>query len=559
MTPRPLILSCLLAALCLSPARAGDPVGSAFTYQGELVVDGAPAHGSFELEFELFASESGPTSVALPLARALTLEQGVFDVRLDFGDAPFTGSPIWLEVRVRPAGSSDAFTSLAPRQPITAAPYALHAQFVSANAISGSQIADGSVSGQDIDPASVQRRVNGTCPEGQAIRVIDQNGAVICEAGGGADDDWLPIGDGSGRLQSTAGIRIQPAPATAFPFTVRHNSAAGSPSAALTESEAGDAARLGFYNDSDPTRFWTLEGLIAGAVADDRLSLRNSATGGSGADILSIDGEGRVGVMVSEPLAALQVRSEGNFAPDVGEGRGDLYVGDGSVGLSIGVALGGGGRGTSRIWSNTQGAIVFGNTDQDVMSIGFNGDRVGIGVNLPSERLHVAGGNLRVEALGHPGSAARPLQVAPNGVVQVGGSATGRLVLNPFSFAPAFSSQPYFRDFGYLTAGSGPTAFHAEVKLPDGVRVSTLTAAYRDLDPSFDLRVELRRVNLATFNDELMAGFTTSGDQTGLRTTINASIDHAIVDNQNYFYFAYLYANGWDFIEARNVNIDYAY
>jgi hypothetical protein len=52
----------------------------------------------------------------------------MFTAHLDFGSEMFDGTTYWLEVGVRPAiDDPPAFTILAPRQPITAAPYATYA------------------------------------------------------------------------------------------------------------------------------------------------------------------------------------------------------------------------------------------------------------------------------------------------------------------------------------------------------------------------------------------------------------------------------------------------
>jgi hypothetical protein len=51
---------------------------------------------------------------------------GVFTASVDFG-AVFDGWPRWLEIAVRPGVSVGDFTVLNPRQPLTAAPYALYA------------------------------------------------------------------------------------------------------------------------------------------------------------------------------------------------------------------------------------------------------------------------------------------------------------------------------------------------------------------------------------------------------------------------------------------------
>ena len=48
---------------------------------------------------------------------------GNFSVELDFGDV-FDGRALWLQVGVRPGASIGIYTTLIPRQALTAAPYA---------------------------------------------------------------------------------------------------------------------------------------------------------------------------------------------------------------------------------------------------------------------------------------------------------------------------------------------------------------------------------------------------------------------------------------------------
>ncbi|MCK7593068.1 hypothetical protein [Pseudomarimonas salicorniae] len=550
-----LLLGALLVSASPMPAQAGDSAGSAFTYQGSLEVDGIAAEGRYEFEFELFNAPSGPSALGAPLTRNVAVERGVFVATLDFGDAPFSGSAVWLEVRLRPEGSTDPFETLLPRQAITAVPYAIHAQYISANAVTGGEIADGSIGAADIDPSAVQRRISAACPAGQAIGAVDQNGSVSCLPAG-EDDDWLPLDDGTGRLQASQGIRVQPSSPTPFPFTVRHDSAPATPTAALTESEPGDAARLNFYNDSDQSRFWTVEGLIAGSVTDDRWSVRNSATGGSGAEILSVDGEGRVGVMAPEPLAALHVRSASQFGPDVGEGRGDLYIGDGTVGLSMGVALGGGGRGTSRLWTNTQGAIVLGNTSQDVMSVGFNGDRVGIGVNLPMERLHVAGGNVRIDTLAHVGASSRVVVADGNGVLATEAPQIRRKILSSRSFHPNQSDYVFIKYASSISGGSGPATFNALLELPRGARLISMEVNYYDDDGANDLSIQLNRYD-PDGSFITLASFLSSGNSPENRQQLVELSPAVEIDNDAYTYQVFAGADLWEMIRLRNVVITY--
>lgn len=52
-------------------------------------------------------------------------EPALFLLHLDFGNAAFNGEARWLEIGVRPNGSTNDFTLLNPRQALTPRPYAL--------------------------------------------------------------------------------------------------------------------------------------------------------------------------------------------------------------------------------------------------------------------------------------------------------------------------------------------------------------------------------------------------------------------------------------------------
>ena len=102
-------------------------LGSAITYQGQLLDGGVPAEGAYDLRFNLFDSAEGGTQVG----GTITLEDqpavnGVFTVPLDFGENVYNDTALWLSVAVRPGSSTDAFSTLSPRQRLTAAPFALY-------------------------------------------------------------------------------------------------------------------------------------------------------------------------------------------------------------------------------------------------------------------------------------------------------------------------------------------------------------------------------------------------------------------------------------------------
>lgn len=110
-----------------APASAPQAVlGTAFTYQGQLQDNGVPATGDYDFRFTLYNVVDGGSP--LPGTSTLTLPmipvtRGQFTVPLDFGTIS-ASQQLYLEIEVRPGGSSDSFIALTPRQAITPVPYA---------------------------------------------------------------------------------------------------------------------------------------------------------------------------------------------------------------------------------------------------------------------------------------------------------------------------------------------------------------------------------------------------------------------------------------------------
>jgi hypothetical protein len=130
--------------------------GTAFTYQGVLTDNGAPANGVCDLAFTLFNASSGGSPVgARNVVNDFAVTNGLLTVPLDFGTAPFDGSDRWLQVAVRPGASAGAFTDLSPRQPITSSPYAIRAANFS-GPVAASQLT-GVISSSNIAAGSITR------------------------------------------------------------------------------------------------------------------------------------------------------------------------------------------------------------------------------------------------------------------------------------------------------------------------------------------------------------------------------------------------------------------
>jgi len=131
------VLAVLLLALAAGLAQAQGPqpaggagpqaaLGTAFTYQGQLKQDGSPVNGNCDFLFTLWDTETGGNQIGPDQQKSnVPVTNGYFTVELDFGDSAFQGDARWLEIAVRCPAGSGSYTTLAPRQALTAAPYAL--------------------------------------------------------------------------------------------------------------------------------------------------------------------------------------------------------------------------------------------------------------------------------------------------------------------------------------------------------------------------------------------------------------------------------------------------
>jgi hypothetical protein len=111
--------------------------GTAFTYQGQLQNNGALANGNFDLKFTLFKTNITGAAVAGPVTNSdVGISNGLFTVTIDFGGAVWNGETNWLEIAVETNGGSP-FTKLSPRQQVTPSPYAITAENLGSDGLSG--------------------------------------------------------------------------------------------------------------------------------------------------------------------------------------------------------------------------------------------------------------------------------------------------------------------------------------------------------------------------------------------------------------------------------------
>lgn len=113
-----------------TPAAA-QTLTPAFTYQGELQQNSAPANGTFDLSITAFDAPTDGLLVGSQCFDDVQVVNGRFAVTLNIANFA-NGTRRFLEIAVRPAASGDCsstagYSTLLPRQEVTATPYAAYA------------------------------------------------------------------------------------------------------------------------------------------------------------------------------------------------------------------------------------------------------------------------------------------------------------------------------------------------------------------------------------------------------------------------------------------------
>jgi hypothetical protein len=210
------------------PQRAAG-VGTSFTYQGQLRLAGVPVDATCGLQFKLYAAAAGGAALGTVGPVAIALQDGLFTAQLDFG-TNFTGADRWLEITADCPGGGGA-TVLQPRQPITAAPYALFANTANAvsdgsvtsskildgtvatddlgdGAVSSAKIANNTITDSDIDTSKVQKRVSGICAGGTAMSQVNSDGTVGCAAVGDITAVTAGVGLSGGATSGNVALAV---------------------------------------------------------------------------------------------------------------------------------------------------------------------------------------------------------------------------------------------------------------------------------------------------------------------------------------------------------------
>ncbi len=127
------LIAVMLLVTLTGFVNAQTPVGTGFSYQGELLDNGAATNGNYDIILEPYTVESGGSAIPFTFNTFtdVPVVNGLFSLQnVDFGDIIYLQSQaIWIQVSVRKSASGNNYTDLSPRQRIKAVPYAVQTKF----------------------------------------------------------------------------------------------------------------------------------------------------------------------------------------------------------------------------------------------------------------------------------------------------------------------------------------------------------------------------------------------------------------------------------------------
>jgi hypothetical protein len=308
-----LVCGFLISALAVSSgSAAAAPVSTAFTYQGRLTDGGSPPTGTYDLQFRLFDALTGGTQIGSTIQLDnVSVTNGLFTVSLDFG-GQFSGDARWVELGVHPGSQpvGNPYTILSPRQPLTAAPYALGLRLPLSETVTTSS-----------DAINVTNAGTGDCAQFNITDPANVGEAVEGRTAGGGD--------------AIQGINTGTGHAGYFQIS---NSANSAPAIyAITDG----TGRAGFFESTNPSTNQTALRVAtnstnanAGAIAGINNGNGPAAIFQTGSSSLNIKGDS-INSDVGGFLNLLKINDTSTNATWLGGGGGNVGIGGGTAGLPL--------------------------------------------------------------------------------------------------------------------------------------------------------------------------------------------------------------------------------
>jgi len=341
------------------------PYSYAFTYQGQLKKAAGPVNGTCDFTFSLYDDPSAGNLLGTQNVPNVTLADGVFTARLDFGAAAHTGGARWLLIALRCPAGSGSYTALDPRQELTGAPaaLALALPFTAAGSSGGPLL---SFSNSGLAPALAL-----TSQGGNGLHVISAGGdsvhvdsaglnGVVVDSAGWDGVDVYSAGD-DGVYVNSAGT---PSAVTPSPSKNGFEVAGAEGNGLCVGSTGLDGVYIYSTGDNGVQVDWaSADGVFVNSADDDGVAVFQAGTppattpsdgkngfevagaegnglyvgaaGWNGVHVNSADGDGVYVSWVGTPPAVLPSVSNNGFEVAGAEGNG-LYVGAvGGTGVGV--------------------------------------------------------------------------------------------------------------------------------------------------------------------------------------------------------------------------------
>lgn len=493
------IVAATVLGLMAAPLAAQTSMGTAFTYQGQLKEAGAPVNGTADFEFSLWdaAGSGDPPTGGTQIGGTQSVDNlpvsgGLFTVELnaggEFGATAFNGDARWLEIAVRSPAGSGTFTTLAPRQPITAAPYALKVPGLDGHSLDAAD-------GNPLDALLVDTIGNVGIGTASPATTLDL---------------FRPLGDpqvGIG-LQVGGSWKAEIAQTSASTLTFRNG---GQDRMVLSST-----GKVGIGTTAPDQTLHVHKGSAGSASGNANAPLVVENSTHSYINILSPDASER-GILFGDPTSNVDggVLYNSSGAPD-----GMQFRTSGNVTRMVIDAGGNVGIGTvlplfplHAETSSTAGRAVYG------LASTSSGTNYGV--------------------YGHTNSSGG-YGVYSSGNAHIEGQLTWKPItsyhsISPAAFAPADEAYQYSRLGQKLTPNnSSSSAYYAPVSLPHGATVTKLTFHWNDTDGTFNASISLDRSAFTGFVST-MASAASSGSG-GNGSTTDSTVSNAAVDNSQYDY-----------------------
>jgi hypothetical protein len=139
----------LFIIVVLSIQTTMAALGTKFSYQGQITENNQLANGDYTMEVKFYDSQASGNFLLSNYFASTIVTNGLFTIELDIASLNFTlNQEVWLELSFIAPTAID--WEIMPRQLITNAPRAIHAQFVGENGVSSASIGDGAVFTEDL-------------------------------------------------------------------------------------------------------------------------------------------------------------------------------------------------------------------------------------------------------------------------------------------------------------------------------------------------------------------------------------------------------------------------